>query len=297
MLLDSVKSWVLIISSFLSDNIVMISITALMENSASRNRALVNGHGLSLLIDNGRQRILFDCGPDGRFMENARRLGLSLSDIDALVISHGHYDHAAGFRDFAEAGYRIPELYIGKGFFDRKYSQRGIVYSDLSAGGDESFAIANCDHLHFVEGKLCIFPGIVLYQGFPRIHPEERIPDRFVRRRGKEFIPDDFSDEIALSINTEKGLLVIVGCSHPGIINMLKAIEAAAEGKIYGVIGGSHLSEADDGRIAWTLEKLKEAGVSLIGMCHCSGASAEEAIINDKSFIPAVLHAGDSVFL
>ena len=97
----------------------MLRITALMENKASANRALVNEHGLSLLLESDGRRILFDCGQGAHFIDNAHRLGISLHGLDAAVISHGHYDHAAGFRDFLESGYAVPFLCIGKGFFDK----------------------------------------------------------------------------------------------------------------------------------------------------------------------------------
>ena len=92
----------------------MLKITALMENRPSANRALINEHGLSLIIENNGHRILFDCGQGRHFIDNAHRLGISLSDLDAVVLSHGHYDHAAGFRDLIESGIEVPVLYIGE---------------------------------------------------------------------------------------------------------------------------------------------------------------------------------------
>ena len=77
----------------------MLRITALMENSPSGNKALINEHGLSLMIDDGIHRILFDCGAGSHFIYNAHRLGIDLDNLDAVVISHSHYDHVGGIDD------------------------------------------------------------------------------------------------------------------------------------------------------------------------------------------------------
>ena len=275
----------------------MLRITALMENKASANRALVNEHGLSLLLEADGRRILFDCGQGAHFIDNAHRLGISLHGLDAAVISHGHYDHAAGFRDFLESGYAVPFLCIGKGFFDKKYSRKGIRYADLSAGWNEAFALSHGIAVREIDSDTELFPGMTIFHGFPRIHAEEIIPERFVRETEEGIIHDDFSDEIAIGIDTDNGLVLITGCSHPGVMNILDAVMERTGKNVYAVVGGSHLSEADDARIADTLSYLRAAGVEIAALCHCSGARAEELagdIFGEKA---AGLAVGESIFL
>lgn len=275
----------------------MLRITALMENSPSGNKALINEHGLSLMIEYSRHRILFDCGSGSHFIYNAHRLGIDLDNLDAVVISHSHYDHAAGFRDFAEAGYRAPALYVGKGFFERKYARKGLGYSDLSAGWDERFALSNGFPVHTVKGRVEIFPGVCLHQGFRRTHREETIPQRFVKETSEGFIPDDFSDEIALSITTGKGLVIIAGCAHPGIMNMLDTIRDPSRDRIYAVIGGTHLIEADEERIRNCITVFKAMGIGVMGLCHCSGEAAEamaREVLGDAFFD---LSVGDTIII
>ena len=151
----------------------MLSVTVLMDNSPSANRALLSGHGLSLLVEGNGCRILFDCGPDDRFMQNARKLGIPLSGLDAAVLSHGHYDHAAGLRDLAEEGTAsFPPLYVGRGFFRKKHSRSGLRFSDLSPGWTRQDAASWGFSIHEAGGCLEIAPGIFLIQGFPaRFHP------------------------------------------------------------------------------------------------------------------------------
>ena len=150
------------------------------------------------------------------------------------------------------------------------------MYTDLSAGWDESFASAHGFKVHMVSGTMEIAPGISIHQGFPRTHEEETIPNRFVKETGRGFVPDDFSDEIALSVKTTKGLVMIAGCSHPGIMNMIDAIQKRTKERIYAVIGGTHLTEADEERTRRSIQALDSTGAEIIGLCHCSGLNAEE---------------------
>ena len=275
----------------------MLRITALMENKPSANRAIISEHGLSLLVERDGYRILFDFGQSRHFIDNAHRLGIPLSGIDAAVISHGHYDHAAGFRDFLESGFRVPVLYTGKDFFGRKYSRKGMRYADLSSGYDEAFVLSHGVRLRTVEHQEEIVPGISVISGFGRIHEEEIVPERFVREADSRFIPDDFHDEAALCIETGKGLVLIAGCSHPGIMNMADTVRARMDRDIYAVVGGTHLSEADDERAFRTFSYLRDTGVSIAALCHCTGESAERiasGIFGDRA---AGLSAGECLIL
>lgn len=275
----------------------MLRITALMENKASANRALVNEHGLSLLLEADGRRILFDCGQGAHFIDNAHRLGISLHGLDAAVISHGHYDHAAGFRDFLESGYTVPCLYVGKGFFDKKYSRNGIRHADLSSGWNEAFVLSYGVAVREIDSDTEIFPGMTIFRGFPCIYSEETIPERFVKETAEGIINDDFSDEIAMGIDTDNGLALITGCSHPGMMNILDTVRKRTGKNIYAVIGGTHLSEANDARIVDTLSHLRTAGVEIAALCHCSGARAEELAADVFGEKAAGLSAGESIFL
>ena len=97
----------------------MVRVTALMDDHASEHKALTAEHGLSYLVEMPELRLLFDCGASSVPMANAHRLGLSLKELDAVVLSHSHYDHAAGYRDLIEAGLGSRHLYIGPGFSGR----------------------------------------------------------------------------------------------------------------------------------------------------------------------------------
>lgn len=276
----------------------MLNIITLMENKPSEHKSLTNKHGLSFLIRYEDRRLLFDCGPDATFLENAHRLGVDVSCPDSVVLSHAHYDHAAGFRDFIEAGNKCGRLYIGNGFFEKKYAvSDGLRYTNLSCGFDETFITEH--HVLYTECKetVRISDGITVVSSFPRVYPFETIPERFVRRTKQGNVRDDFHDEVALVLETACGLVVIVGCSHPGILNMVTHIRNIFRQPVYAVFGGTHLNEAEPERIAATIQGLKQTGLKLFGLCHCSGDAAERCIAQDPEINSTHLAAGDEIYL
>lgn len=282
----------------------MLQITALMDNKLSANSALKAEHGLSFLVEKDQFRVLFDCGAGELTWYNAHRLGKDISSLDAVVLSHSHYDHAYGYRDLTEAGNGSRILYTGPHFFEPKYAFNGRRYADLSCGFDARF-LAD----HNIEHRVCrntaeIAPGVWLIGSFPRVHSFETIPRRFVRLIPERlsggvanaFIPDPFDDEICMAVETAKGLVVLAGCSHPGILNMIEKVHDSLGRPVYGIYGGTHLMEADPGRILETVARLKAMGLTVLGLSHCSGDLAEDALRQDKEVISCHMAVGDTVF-
>ena len=275
----------------------MLHITALMDNRPSEHKALIPEHGLSLYLDAGDFRLLFDCGSGPHTLLNAHRLGIPLDHLDGVALSHSHYDHAAGYRDLIEQGLGSDVLYTGPHFFERKYATDGLRYTDLSAGFDPDFLEENHIRHQEVLGFRQIHSGIWLVSGFPRVHPFETIPRRFVRRTEAGFVQDDFCDEICVVLETAQGLAVLVGCSHPGILNMVCHIEAHFGRPILGVFGGTHLVEADRERIRTTVDTLCGMGLQILGLSHCSGEGAEDFVREREDVRSCHLGVGDGIFL
>lgn len=274
----------------------MVRITALMDNKPSEHKALIAEHGLSLYVDYSGFRFLFDCGSGPHFQQNAHRLGVDLRELDAVVLSHSHYDHAAGFRDTIENGLGSRELFTGPHFFEPKYAKEGVCYTDLSAGFDPDFLAEHGIRHNTVEGCRALCPGVWLVSGFERRYEFETIPERFVRRTEDGFETDDFADEICVVLEIQGGLAVLVGCSHPGILNMISQVSERFHQPILAVYGGTHLVEADERRIETTIETLHKMGVGVIGFSHCSGEMAEEIIHKNEQVRGCHLRVGDTIF-
>lgn len=274
----------------------MLQITALMDDRLTGRRDLKSEHGLSLHICCHGRNILFDCGNSDALLYNAWKLGINLSELDAVVLSHSHYDHAGGFRYLVQKYPDIPRLYTGPGFFEPKYGRSENCCSNLSAGFDARFLEENGIAHQQVDGLLELCPGCYAVSGFPRLQPMETIPQRFVRRTETGFVPDDFRDEICLALETGDGIVLLVGCAHPGIVNMADHVRHVFGKPIRAVFGGTHLAKADGERIRLTVDALQKMGVALFGLSHCSGDGVACALREREGLKVCHLGPGDCIF-
>lgn len=275
----------------------MTILRTLLENNLSRNRALTAEHGLSFLVETGGKKILFDCGAGKAARKNAEKMHVSLKDVDYVVLSHSHYDHAAGYPDMVSHGVRAP-LVTGPYFFEEKYAREGGKYAYLGCGFGPEFLDKKGIARQVCEGSLTLFDGCHVVGGFERTYAFEKAPARFVRQTAAGMAEDDFPDEVCLAVETVKGLVVIAGCSHPGILNMLETVKKRLDMPVYAVFGGSHLVEADEERVNATVDRLRDMGISIVGFNHCTGDAAQERICGDGDQV-AYFHpkTGDCIFL
>ncbi len=260
-----------------------IKITILNENRCKTD-ALECSHGLSLLIETENHKILLDTGADDLFIKNAKKLNISLLDIDYLLLSHSHYDHTSGFLPFSEkfSGYTVitsPHFFREKfwkheeGFatytgiaFDIKYLRARNI--PLIMPHHSPFGID--EHLPDTERKL---QNIHILSRFLRPYPiEAEDPSSKVYLNGR-YQEDNFSDEIALVIDTEKGLVVISGCCHNGIMNIIETAKAHFRKPVHTFIGGTHLVIAEEERIMNTIAYLDENTTQCYPN-HCTGDTA-----------------------
>ncbi|GMQ64293.1 MBL fold metallo-hydrolase [Vallitalea maricola] len=252
-----------------------LTITTLIENSKGEHLGLLNEHGISFLIEVNNKKILFDTGQSGDFIKNASTLGKDLKDIDMVVLSHGHYDHTGGFRRFVENVTSDFKLYFHKNAFRKKYSFDNTHYKFLGNSFDKEFLEDNNVESHFVEEDILeIDKGIYIISNFERVTSFEKKNPRFYLENNDEHILDDFNDEIMLAIDTREGLVVILGCSHPGVINMLKTLIKRTGKSINTIIGGTHLVRADEDRIRQTIDNFQAMDIKKFGISHCTGENA-----------------------
>ncbi len=263
-----------------------MKITTLIENSPGEHKALMHEHGLSFFIETDGLRILFDTGQSGAFLTNAELLNVDLLSLDTVVISHGHYDHSGGFRALTKRTTQF-NLFLGQGFFHEKYGRRGPACDYLGNDFDESFVRKQEIEVRFVsEPLLEIAPGVFLFSGFPRIHDDEIINPRFQILQDGKLSQDPFDDEIVLAVDSPQGLVVFLGCSHPGMKNILDAVIKRTGRPIYAVLGGSHLVEAAGTGMEESLRYLEKDSLKIVGLSHCTGQIAMErlSVCNERYF-------------
>lgn len=261
-------------------NMETLKITTLIENNEDYKKQLNFEHGLSLYIELENMKILFDTGQSGKFKDNAKKLEKSLKDLDYLIISHGHYDHAGGVEEAIKELGKKTKVIVGREFFNPKYkqlSENSYKYNGISF--NEDIFLKNNLKLEKIEGDILnIGEKIIIFHNFERETSYEKINDKFYIKNQEKYIRDDFKDEIAMGVKTDKGLVVIVGCSHIGIINILKSISKKIDMPIYMVIGGTHLVEADKDRIDKTILDLKKMNIEYVALSHCTGEEGIEGL-------------------
>lgn len=250
-----------------------VRITTLIENNSDDKGQLCYEHGLSLFIEIDGKNILFDTGKSGDFIKNAKSLHKNLDILDYCILSHGHYDHSGGVETFISKVDTMPQFIVGEEFFKPKYKKiNALEYKHNGNSFDEEFMLKKQIPFRKIKDDVTYLTDhIMIFHHFSNYTDYELRNNKFFVKENDTFLPDDFADEIALGIMTQKGLVVIVGCSHVGIVNILKTISKQVNLPIYAVVGGTHLIEADESRIRKTIEALKEMKIQCIAVSHCTG--------------------------
>lgn len=257
-----------------------LRITTLIENNPDDKNELCFEHGLSLLIEADGKRILFDTGQSGDFIKNAGALNQNLENLDFVIISHGHYDHSGGFEKLIENVKKVPKLVVGEEFFRPKYktvSENEYKFNGVSFSEDyisEKEILLN----KVKEDIVYLTEHIIVFHHFKQSNDFEKRNSKFFYKENSHYSADEFDDEISLGIVTEKGLVVILGCSHVGVVNILNTIQERVSSPIYAVIGGTHLVEASAERIQKTIESLKNMKIQLVAVSHCTGEDGIRSI-------------------
>jgi 7,8-dihydropterin-6-yl-methyl-4-(beta-D-ribofuranosyl)aminobenzene 5'-phosphate synthase len=236
--------------------------------------------GFSALIEADGRRILFDTGlrPE-TVLQNARELGVDLSSVTDVILSHHHGDHTGGLltlrRELATKNptalsriHVAPEIFASRRHPGSEEEANPTIA--VKSGMEASGAV-------FVEhgGPKEIFPGVWLTGPIPRPYPERNWgpPASLVTSRG--LVADSVPEDMALIIQTDRGLVLVVGCGHAGTINTVDYGRRILGTKpIYAIIGGLHLFAATDSALAWTADRLRAAQLGYLLGAHCTGVEA-----------------------
>jgi 7,8-dihydropterin-6-yl-methyl-4-(beta-D-ribofuranosyl)aminobenzene 5'-phosphate synthase len=255
------------------------TIDIVVDNQASSSHGLCGEHGLAVWITFARRRILFDSGQKALF-PNAEKLGIDLGAADLLVLSHGHYDHAGGAAEVIKntPGLRV---YLHPAALDKRFSFREGNFKFIGMPETVKTALGSIPpgNVHWVTSSMTIANGVGLSGPIPRLTEYEDTGGPFYLDAEAK-ISDPISDDLALWFRSDRGLVVVVGCSHAGLINTLHQVQqASGETQLHAVIGGFHLNMASELRLQHTVNALKKFAPEIIVPCHCTGDLAIKTLI------------------
>lgn len=256
-----------------------LKITVLIENTTESE--LKCEHGLSLYIEYKDKKLLLDAGSSELFAENARALGIDLSEVDLAFLSHGHYDHSGGFLKFTELNRTAP-VYAMEGVTGEYYSTSGGTLHGIGIPGEVMNALKT--RFAFVTEVTKVAEGITLVphstEGLGQIGERAGL----YYKKGGEMMPDDFAHEMSLVLECENGLVILNSCSHGGVQNIVEEVKAVFPDKrVYAYVGGLHMKGQKDGVeiCAFTEEEIQELtdyiqqiGMEILYTGHCTGAPA-----------------------
>ena len=254
-------------------------ITILSENYTIGILGLKAEHGFSALIEKDNRQFLYDTGQLGVCVDNADILERDLTKTGKILLSHGHVDHTGGLEAVLKAIAGPVEIVAHPDIFGEKYTvdkERGKVYIGMPFERkyleDKLKASFNLQ-----KGFYEVDKGVWLTGEIPFTNNSEKIPDQFQIENDGKMEKDTFTDDSALVIDTEKGLVVVLGCGHRGAVNTLTYIKQKLAKNIHAVIGGMHLNGAGRAHIDFVKASLKqifkEENTGVFACGHCTGVN------------------------
>lgn len=246
-------------------------VTVLVENTVGRTLPISGEHGLSLWVEFGGHKLLFDTGQRGAVVSNAFRLGVDLRTAEAVVLSHGHSDHTGGLRDVIEFIGRPTPVYAHPDIFSgHRVSSPADRYIGIPFCREE-LETAGADFV-LVKQPVELFPGFWLSGEVPRRTPFEKGDPRMYVYQGTEQVPDPVADDLSIYAQTGAGLAILLGCAHAGVVNIVEHARAVTgENKVAAVLGGTHLGPVAPEQMEATVSYLKELDLKLLAANHCTG--------------------------
>ena len=253
------------------NNISEVKITVLVDDHQGAGN-LRYEHGLSFWIEVDGHSFLFDTGVGEALLPNAKTLNIDLAKAEAVILSHGHYDHTGALDRVLQLK---PELnvYCHPGVVLPRYSIRpnNIKYAGMQPEVRQALDSLPEGQIKWQSGMVELMPGVGLTGAIPRNSTFEDTGGPFFLDQNKK-TQDLLEDDQALWIKTSKGLIIVLGCCHSGLVNTVEYIKKlTGEEKIHTIVGGMHLLYATEERLDRTCQALETWQVEQLIPCHCTG--------------------------
>jgi 7,8-dihydropterin-6-yl-methyl-4-(beta-D-ribofuranosyl)aminobenzene 5'-phosphate synthase len=243
--------------------------------------------------------ILMDTGLSSTAMHNAQLLGIDLPTVDRIVLSHGHADHTGGLREVLRIKKEVeviahPDIWTSK--YTRRDKQTRERYIGIPFSQEELENLGA--RFNLTREPAHISEHTVTTGEIPMVSEYECVEDNLFIKKGGLLRQDPLADDLALVIDTEFGLVVILGCAHRGLVNTLRhAQKLTVKNSIYAAIGGTHLVRASEERVEKTVNDLKNMGIKKLGVSHCTGFPAQARLFQEFGDAFFLNNAGTRIIL
>ncbi|MDI6709890.1 MAG: MBL fold metallo-hydrolase [Bacillota bacterium] len=256
-----------------------MKVTMVCENTVGTPAGLTGEWGLGMLVEIPGLTVLFDTGAQGALVPNARTLGIDLDRVDVVVLSHGHYDHTGGLPAFLRYRRRRLPVVAHPDVFTPRFIREdgglrhiGVPFRRVeleSLGADFQLG----------AGPRELAPGLFAGGEVPRRLSFEKGDRRLVLLDGEREKPDPLRDDLSLYAVTPRGLVIILGCAHAGVANIVThAREVTGVERVHAIIGGTHLGAVDPAQQEATVDYLRALDVELLAANHCTGLPMAAAL-------------------
>jgi len=243
------------------------------ENTVGRPIAACGEHGFACLLQTSAGRWLFDTGSGETLLANLAALDLDPRNLDGIILSHGHYDHCGGLLTLLrQTGPR--RVYAHPGIFSTRFWSGQHEQRDISLPFSRHELEAAGAEFVFIKDFAELAPGIHFSGEIAREAALEAGDPHLVRRSdsGDSWTTDPFADDASLAIDTDKGLVILLGCAHAGLINTVEWFRRnLGEPRIHAIVGGTHLGPASDEQFSATVDYLARLEFDRLGVSHCTG--------------------------
>lgn len=284
-----------------------MELTALIENqnqnqNQSQNKKLQSQHGLSLLLRVGDKTYLIDTGKDDKFMHNAQQMGIDLTQIDGVILSHNHFDHVGGLDALMKLNPNV-QIYAKEELFQETYLKKSFV--KIPIGMKREVRTQYKDHFHFFKTELVLDQHVKLHSIQVTNETYFMHSQTLTVKQDGDYLADRFEHELFVTVESANEIVVISSCSHNGIINIVENVKKKYPNKqIRSIIGGFHM-------IGFGLKKLgcepdfikdvahilDQVSVDKVYTCHCTGKAAYEIIHEEIGDRIGYFATGDTIQL
>lgn len=242
----------------------------MIDNTASFGSKFHAEHGLSILIEDNDEKILFDTGRTPEILKYNLSMLNGFDNLKYIVLSHGHHDHVGGLPAFLKQ--KDLKVIMHRDGPIPKYviEDKKIRFAGFSLEKDD---IVDWD-FKLISKTTKIMRNVWIFTPISKRYEFEEIDPSFVLKKDGKFIKDRFEDEVVLVIRADRGLVVISGCAHSGILNIISSVKEYFDDEVKGIIGGIHLTSSSFFRLRKTVDEMKNLKVDLLALGHCTGLDA-----------------------